>query len=171
MVAGEQHRATRMRQFKDLMSGKGGTAEECERDSKGQGRLAPSEASVPSTATTHMTEERAWGAGRLPESFQTDHAHCQMNHYCLILEFCHVPAEGMLSCSGQEETTARLKDQVNPARALCGLHTAHWSAVPARWRYSRNHCTNSPRKKFIICGVWCGVGAIRRSSSPRGTVG
>lgn len=74
---------------------------------------------VPSTATTHTTEERAWGGG-LPESFQTDRAHCQVSHYCLILEFCHVPAEGMLSCLGQEETTARLKHQVNPARASCG---------------------------------------------------
>lgn len=120
---------------------------------------------VPSTVTTRMTEERAWGAGRLPESFQTDHAHCQVSHYCLILEFCHLPTEGMHSCSGQEETGKPCQSFVRASHGSLEAQSQCGGDI------SLNHCTNSPRKKFIICGVWCGVGAIRRSSSPRGTVG
>lgn len=61
MAGGEQHRATRVRQFKDLMLGKGESAEECERDSKGQGRLVPPEASSPLNSHTHMTGEGMGG--------------------------------------------------------------------------------------------------------------
>ena len=50
-----------MTRFKDLMLGKGESAEECERDSKGQGRLVPSEASSP--LNSHNPHDRREGMG------------------------------------------------------------------------------------------------------------
>lgn len=65
----------------------------------------------------------------------------------------------------------RLQTHFLPRLHQPGCREQQPSVEPTAIREVNSYLTDVPTKVSIIWGVWCGVGAMRSSSSPLGTVG